>query len=229
MEDDRYRRRHDPAALEVGLSLAAFGGRVYAVTADTSGRAWTLLALRAADGKVAWRLRHPPIATDDHIAVMPVGANQVMMVDDAGAPKSSINLLDAARGIALATFPGPSQDGDVTVCHPAGTPAIAIQTSGAIHTLSADRARDRTIKVPRGDRTQVEVVITDTTAYVRRHARGAPVISYDLATGSRAWTAPAPDSPADPDLFVFDRGFAVDWIVKAARHGPGLVTFAIWR
>lgn len=222
----------DVSLLTSGDPLAVFGGRVYAFAAPSAGASWQLVALRAGDGKVLWRTSRPAVSgypQDDDVTLVPVGATEAVAEDSTlNKPWAGASyLLDASDGAVTASLRGGAAQ--IAVCYPGGTPAVAVAESGRIRVLSADPAADRTIAIPAGDLIgQVDVVVTDAVAYVRKEAANAPVMGFDLATGRRAWTVAAPGVPSNAQIIPIEGGFFLPRFDAAPGHTTP-PTYAMWR
>jgi outer membrane protein assembly factor BamB len=191
----------NPEMNDNGL-LAAADGRVYAmVDASTSSQ---ILAVSDTDGKVAWKRAVPQANILSDVTVSQIARNQVLVSD---SDNSEAYLLNASSGATLATQAVTSSASAPQLCDPNGQVVVAFAESGRIAMLSADPGYTRTMTILSGS--DVKVAITGTVAYVRPPKAGAPVYGYDLATGERLWTVPAPGSPADAGLYAFDGGFMV--------------------
>ena len=60
--------------------------------------------------------------------------------------------------------------------------------------------------------------MASTVVYVRAEKTDGPVYGYNLGTGQRVWTVPAPGTQAEDPLFAFNGGF----VVLQGLRGHGL-------
>jgi outer membrane protein assembly factor BamB len=179
--------------------LGVLDGRVYALS-ELNER---LVVLRATDGRVSWR-QQVPRRFASTTSVHRVNSDFVLW---RSSYEGRARLVDARTGTVVQTRDIASRfvDTPQTVSFN-GRPAIVQPSEGRIDVIGPDQRDNRTIDIPSG---LVNVVVTDTVAYVRplRDDEQA-IFGHDLATGQLRWRLDLPTT-ARYGPVPFDGGFAI--------------------